>query len=579
MTSAPSFAAPGVPPGFPSVSSSASSSSSSSSSGDFAEFQARVLGLSMEYQAFGRWFVASGGSDFPAYLSVDCLHLYSDFRIDFSSGSSCFLVALASSVSLPPPSSAALSLASSSRSPFPSTAPAFSSAPLAPSARPPPSFAPSFPSAPLLALPLTLHSVRFPPVSSSASQPFHAWGMVPGGSGVVSIVGSVAAPFRLAPPVSAPSLFWPFAADSSSVPVFSAPLPSTLSSSPSFSSSAVVFPGPSSAPAHFAPPPPPPFAPPDELPDDVAPDALPCDLDPAVPAAVPDFARSEFCALFEDFFGSSAPPPSPVFLNWFEMVRTALFDADSRMASFLATGRGDFSFLPPRNSSYAVRGDFASGHAAPVNLSLLSLFDRQLKPSHLVGMSIWGAAALEGSVRAQSETLSHSMWILSGLLAFVRLQNFALEDSSLFNTLVTSLSKSLAHQASLTASHTAFLTLKHRQFYLSHLPAYFSDVNKRSLLSALAVCADFLFSEADVARLLSDTQTSSSLWSQQALVDVASRSAGSRFCRSSPRLSPARQSPSLRRESGSPARGTKRVRFDSPAPNSALKPSKQVFRR
>ena len=88
------------------------------------------------------------------------------------------------------------------------------------------------------------------------------------------------------------------------------------------------------------------------------------------------------------------------------------------------------------------------------------------------------------------------------------------------STLVTSLSKSLAHQASLCASHTAFMVLKRRHFYLSHLPAYFSDTNKRSMLSAPAVCADYLFAEADVARLLSDMQTASSLKSQQALVDV-----------------------------------------------------------
>ena len=101
------------------------------------------------------------------------------------------------------------------------------------------------------------------------------------------------------------------------------------------------------------------------------------------------------------------------------------------------------------------------------------------------------------------------------------------------------------------------------------------------MLTAPAVCADFLFSVADVARLLSDTQTSFSLRSQQALVDVASRSAGSLFRRSSPWRSPARQSPSRRRrrESGSLARGSKRMRFDSPAPNSALKSSKQGFRR
>ena len=131
------------------------------------------------------------------------------------------------------------------------------------------------------------------------------------------------------------------------------------------------------------------------------------------------------------------------------------------------------------------------------------------------------------------------------------------------------------HQASLTASHTAFLTLKLCQFYLSHLPAYFSDVNKRAMLSSPAACADFLFSEADVARLLADTQTSSSLRSQQALADIA-RGSGACSKRFSPLHSPSRPSPSWRRrcDSGSPARSGKRVRFDSPAPSSALKDSR-----
>ena len=205
----------------------------------------------------------------------------------------------------------------------------------------------------------------------------------------------------------------------------------------------------------------------------------------------------------------------------------------------------------------------------------------KLKPSYLVGLSVREAAALEASVRSQSEALFHSMWVLSELLGLIRLQNFAPVDSSLFDTLVTFLSISLAHQASLCASHTAVSVLKRRQFYQSHLPVYFSDVNKRSMLAALAVCLDFLFAEADVSRLLSNTQTSSSLRSQQALVDVASRSAGAHLRCSSPRRSPARQSPSRRRcrESGSLARDSKFVRFDSPALNSALKSSKQGFRR
>ena len=41
-----------------------SSSSTSSPSLDFAAYQANVLGLLAEYQAFGRWYFASGGKDF-----------------------------------------------------------------------------------------------------------------------------------------------------------------------------------------------------------------------------------------------------------------------------------------------------------------------------------------------------------------------------------------------------------------------------------------------------------------------------------------------------------------------------------
>ena len=251
----------------------------------------------------------------------------------------------------------------------------------------------------------------------------------------------------------------------------------------------------------------------DDLPEDAPPDALPRVLDPvASSSALPESARSEFRrmmaftvdlfpqaagspsvpppprALFKDFFSSSVPPPPPIFLNWFGRIRSALADADSRLASFVASGRGDYRFLPSRSSTYAVHGYFALGGAASVNSTLLSLIERHLKPTHHVGLTIREAAALEASLRSQSEALSHSMWVLSALLGLVRLQNFAPEDSSLFNTLVTSLSKSLAHQASLTATHTAFVGLKRREFYLSHLPTYFSDVSKRAmLLSPVAV--------------------------------------------------------------------------------------------
>ena len=236
--------------------------------------------------------------------------------------------------------------------------------------------------------------------------------------------------------------------------------------------------------------------------------------------------------------------------------------------------------MPPCSAQYSFGGDNALGSATPVNPSLLAMFERSLRPSLHLGLMIREAALLESSTCALSESLSHAMWLLSGLLGFMRLQGFSPSDAPLFNTLVTSLSKCLAHQASISASHTAFVGLKRRQFYLPHLPAYFSDVHKRAMLAAPLVCADSLFVEPDISRLLSDTQTSSSLRSQQAMVDVASSRSGARRRRFNPARSPPRSSPSRRRrrESGSPSRSSNRVRFDSPAPSSALKPSKG-FRR
>ena len=180
--------------------------------------------------------------------------------------------------------------------------------------------------------------------------------------------------------------------------------------------------------------------------------------------------------------------------------------------------------------------------------------------------------------------LCHQLCVLSGLLGFVRLQDFTAADPALFNQLVTALSKSLAHQAQVSTSHTAFLCHRRREFYLSHLPAYFSDVSKRSMLSSPVVFADSLLREEDVSRLLEATRSSSSLKSQQAMVDVASQrsstSSSFRRRRGSPPRSP-RRSPAQRRcpASASPSRSSKRVRFDSPTPSSALKsPRKSHFR-
>ena len=259
------------------------------------------------------------------YLSAHFPHLNSDFCLDFASGSSRFLAALASSASLPPPSSSAsppapprpfLSPAASLffHSSVVFSAPPLSSfPPLAPgsslSFRPSLSSTPSFAAAPHVLPPSV---VRAP--SASAPPLLSTLGSFSGGSGVpVSSSSMVSAPpirqFLSAP---APSLFRPFALDSSSsVPVSSAPVASASAPPSDF-----VFPVPSSA--AFAPSPGFSYGPVDDLPEDVAPDALPRDLDSAAPAVVPDSARSKFrrmLAFIVDLFpqaaGSPSAPPPP----------------------------------------------------------------------------------------------------------------------------------------------------------------------------------------------------------------------------------------------------------------------------
>ena len=154
------------------------------------------------------------------------------------------------------------------------------------------------------------------------------------------------------------------------------------------------------------------------------------------PSALPlpsDSSRSEYChmieyvlvlfpqasgvpptappprALFESFFATASPSLPSLAFNWFDRVHTALVYADARMAAFLAAGRSDRSFLPPRHTSYVVRGERASGRAVPVSDSFLAHFDCQLCPTLFVDLSVKDAMSLEASFRTQSESLSYSV--------------------------------------------------------------------------------------------------------------------------------------------------------------------------
>ena len=393
----------GVPSSVPPVSSSFSSASSFL---DFAAYQPSVLGLSREYQALARWYPGSGGSDFLAYLSAFYPHLSADASHDFSSGSSLFLSALhslASSLRLPsahppPPGFAPPVSSVSSAFPQPQAPP-----PLPPhipstSGLPPhdsSSFYPSsglgassgdgffrsfwvpFCSSPFFSLCVFLFSVYSASGSAFLHFPFLCASLGPLGLRAPAPVAFAASAVPVVAPNLPSPLFCPFAvSEPASVSLASASAP-VVSSAPLGFASAL---GPSSGvPQRFAAPPgasAPPlsaFAFDPGFWDPMAPDPeapLPQSVPESVRAEVPRmyqylvdlFSQSAGSlqapppprVLFEEFFFSASAPQQPVYLSWFERVRSALSEANARLASLLASCRPESSLLPLRSHQYAV---------------------------------------------------------------------------------------------------------------------------------------------------------------------------------------------------------------------------------
>ena len=176
---------------------------------------------------------------------------------------------------------------------------------------------------------------------------------------------------------------------------------------------------------------------------------------------------------------------------------------------------------------------------------------------------------LETSARSQSEALSHSMWVLSGLLGLIRRDGYLPSDPLLFQQLVRSVSMGLANQANFAASYTTFFVKKRRDLLLSYLPPVFQDVQKKALSKAPTCFSSSLFPPEELHSLVESAKAMAQFKSQQALADSLSKSSRNR--------SPRRSSPDSyrRRYSRSPSRSSrspKRVRFDLPKGSSAKSP-------
>ena len=273
--------------------------------------------------------------------------------------------------------------------------------------------------------------------------------------------------------------------------------------------------------------------------------------------------KSVFESLFPGAPDSSSPIPS---LNLFERVDQACKDAEARLVKHIDSSKWDRSLLPKRKSIYCASNFSEESPFLVRNSTLEDHLTKKVNLGRSVSLSLGDCQALEATFRGQVETLSHSMWVLSGLLALIRKEGFLPNDQALFQTLISSLSMGLAHQANMASSGITFATLKRRQLYTSHMPEHYSKSLRKELLKAPSCTGISLFRPEDLVRLAASNQESSSLRHQNALVRIVSSFVRSR----SPRSSPSRPGSSRSR---SPVRSPKRVRFSGTPPPSSNRSS------
>ena len=76
--------------------------------------------------------------------------------------------------------------------------------------------------------------------------------------------------------------------------------------------------------------------------------------------------------------------------------------------------------LPRRKSFYGVSGLGSQGVAVPPNQTLESHVSKTLPNFRAVNLMVYECMALGTTFRSQAEALSHSMWVLTGMLSLIK---------------------------------------------------------------------------------------------------------------------------------------------------------------
>ena len=168
--------------------------------------------------------------------------------------------------------------------------------------------------------------------------------------------------------------------------------------------------------------------------------------------------------------------------------------------------------IPARARAYALADDAVFASSQPVNSSF----------AQLVGSRRWGSVTFSEMERlgrlfqGQLEVTSSSLWLMSGILAMLKRDNFQPSNPTLFNSALSSVSAALSRQAHTAAAGSGFIRAKHRESLLAHTSLPVPETQKRSL-TVTPGSSSGLFNAELLSEVVSQVQSSSQISSNLAL--------------------------------------------------------------
>ena len=205
---------------------------------------------------------------------------------------------------------------------------------------------------------------------------------------------------------------------------------------------------------------------------------------------------------------------------------------------------------------------FASSN--PVNPSFAQLAGARVIGSRRSGSITFSEMErLERLFQNQLEVTSSSLWLMSGILAMLKRDDFQPYDSTLFNSALSSVSAALSRQARTAAAGSGFIRAKRRESLLAHTTLPVPEAQRRSL-TVTPGSSSGLFNEDLLAEVISQVQRSSQMSSNLAVSRSLSRGRSGPSSSSplvGPRSSGAPRGRPYRKRSPSSSRSGGRKRF------------------